>query len=101
MENYKQAAQQKLRFNFKGSLSVEQLFDLSLADLDALAVALETEYNTSGKKSFLEKKSAKDKTAKLRFDIVLDVLNTKKEAEEEALEKLEIKAHNTKILELI
>ena len=86
MENFKLASQQKLRFQTnKGLLSVEQLWDLSLEDLDALAVSLETEHKESGKKSFLVKTSAKDKTAKLRFDVVLDVLNTKVEAEQAAL----------------
>jgi hypothetical protein len=37
---YKEAAKQKLRFaTNKGNLSVEQLWDLNLTDLDSLAVA--------------------------------------------------------------
>ncbi len=99
---YKKAAEQKLRFatNY-GSLSVEQLFDLSVAELDILAVSLETAHKESGKKSFIVKKSAKDRTAKLRFDIVLDILNTKVEASESASKLLEKKAHNNKIDTLI
>lgn len=102
MENYKSASQQKLRFQTnKGSLSVEQLWDLSLTDLDALAVSLEAEHKESGKKSFLTKNSAKDKTAKLRFDIVLDVLNSKVEESETLTQAKEDKEHNEKILALI
>lgn len=102
MENFKLASQQKLRFQTnKGLLSVEQLWDLSLEDLDALAVSLETEHKESGKKSFLVKTSAKDKTAKLRFDVVLDVLNTKVEAEQAALAERERKAKNEKIIGII
>jgi len=102
MENFKLASQQKLRFQTnKGLLSVEQLWDLSLEDLDALAVSLETEHKESGKKSFLVKTSAKDKTAKLRFDVVLDVLNTKVEAEQAALAERERKANNEKIIGII
>lgn len=102
MDNFKLASQQKLRFQTpKGLLSVEQLWDLSLAELDALAVSLEQEHATSAKKSFLTKSTPKDKTAKLRFDVVLDVLNTKAEAEAEAAQKLEDKAHNEKILGMI
>lgn len=102
MENFKLASQKKLRFQTnKGLLSVEQLWDLSLEDLDALAVSLEIEHKESGKKSFLVKTSVKDKTAKLRFDIVLDVLNTKVEEMQTAQEVAEIKEHNKKIITLI
>jgi hypothetical protein len=102
MENFKLATQQKLRFTTsKGSLSTEQLWDLSVTDLDQLAVSLEQEYNESGKKSFLVKRSVKDKTTKLRFDVVLDVLQTKIEESEKAKEAKEAKEYNQKILSLI
>lgn len=102
MDIFKLGSQQKLRFlTSRGSLSTEQLWDLSLEELDALAVSLETEHQQSGKKSFLVKTSVKDKTAKLRFDIVLDVLHTKAAAAEAASEAAEIKEHNKKILAII
>ena len=102
MENFKLASQQKIRYQTtRGSLSTEQLWDLSLDELDALAVSLEIEHKQSGKKSFLDKASVKDKTSKLRFDVVLDVLNTKIEEAQAATEARENKEHNKKILELI
>lgn len=102
MENFKSASQQKLRFQTtKGLLSTEQLWDLSLEELDALAVSLEAEHKESGKKSFLVKTSTKDKTAKLRFDVVLDVLNTKVEERNTAQEAAEVREHNKKIISLI
>lgn len=102
MENYKSASQQKLRYQTqKGLLTTEQLWDLTLKELDSLAVALEVEHQQSGKKSFLTKTSAKDKTAKLKFDIVLDVLNTKADEANAAQEAAEVKEHNKKIITLI
>ena len=102
MENFKLASQQKLRFQTaRGPLTTEQLWDLSVNDLDALAVSLETEHNQSGKKSFLTKTSTKDKTAKLKFDIVLDILTTKVDEMQAASEALEIREHNKKIIALI
>lgn len=99
---YKEASKQKLRFpTTKGNLTTEQLWDLSLTDLDELAVALEQEHKESGKKSFLVAKSVKDKTAKLRFDIVIDVLTTKVEEADAARIKAEDKEHNEKIIGLI
>jgi hypothetical protein len=102
MGNFKEASKQKLRFSTnRGSLTTEQLWDLSLTDLDALAVSLEEEHKESGKKSFLTTRSVKDKTAKLRFDVVLEVLSTKVEDTEAAREALENKEHNKKIIALI
>lgn len=102
MDNFKLASQQKLRFQTnKGLLSTEQLWDLSLDDLDLLTISLDEEYSKSGKKSFLVKSSLKDKTTKLRFDIALDVLNTKNEEQQAAAEAREIREHNKKIIALI
>jgi hypothetical protein len=102
MENFKLASQQKLRVQTgRGLLSIEQLWDLPLEELDALAVSLEAEHKQSGKKSFLVKTSVKDKTAKLRFDVVLDILNTKVDEAQALSDAKEIKEHNNKILNLI
>lgn len=99
---YKLASKQKLRVpTTQGNLSVEQLWDLSIPQLDALAVSLEETHKTSARKSFVVKKTIKDKTAKLRFDIVLDVLTTKVEEQEASSNAAETKAHNNKILDLI
>lgn len=99
---YKEASRLKLRFQTnKGLVSVEQLWELSLTELDSLAVSLEDEYKNSKGKSFLATKSRKDKTKKLMFDIVLDILTTKVEENEVAKNAAADKAHNQKILELI
>ena len=99
---FKEASKLKLRFaTTKGSLSVEQLWDLSITDLDTLAVSLEEAHKNSKGKSFLEKRTTKDKGLKLQFDIVLDILQTKVDDSEALREKAEDKEHNKKILELI
>lgn len=99
---YKEASKLKLRFETtKGLLSVEQLWGLSLVELDALAVSLEEAYKNSKSKSFLDKKTEKDKIIKLRFDIALDVLNTKVDEKEAAKKEAEDKEHNQKILSII
>jgi hypothetical protein len=99
MSDFKEALRQKLRFQTnRGLLSTEQLWELDLPELDELAVKLETEYKDSGKKSFLVKKSEKDKTTKLRFDIVVDILTTKVEENEVLKNAKSVKEHNEKIL---
>jgi len=102
MDVYKKAAQQKLRFTTsKGTLTAEQLFDLSLSDLDNLAVSLDSSYEESKGKSFLKKRTTKDATIKLQFDIVFDVLQTKSAEAEVAQEVREAKEYNQKILTVI
>jgi hypothetical protein len=49
----------------------------------------------------LVKTSAKDKTAKLKFDIVLDVLTTKVEENQAAQQAADVREHNKKIVNLI
>lgn len=102
MANYKLAAQGKFRYNTtRGELTTEQLFGLSINDLDELAVSLDTAHKESGKKSFVNKTSPKDKTTKEKFEIVLDILNTKVEEQEMLTQAAEDKKYNEKILAAI
>lgn len=103
MDNiFKQATKEKLRVSTnKGVLSVEQLWDLSLTDLDNLAVSLQKEYESSKGKSFLDKRTTKDKGLKLQFDVVFEILEAKVDENESLREVKENKEHNNKILSLI
>lgn len=66
-----------------------------------MAVSLEESYEESKGKSFLRKRTTKDVTVKLQFDIILDVLQTKVAESEAAQETKDTKEHNQKILGLI
>lgn len=102
MENFKKASKEKLRFQTaRGPLSVEQLWDLSPKELDTLAISLEAEHEASGRKSFLVKRSVKDTTVKLKFDIVLEILSTKLEEAETAREAAENREFNATLDTLI
>ena len=102
MSNFKEAVKSKLRISTTvGLLSVEQLWDLPLAQLDKIAVDLEEQYKESGKKSFLVSKSKKDKDIKLAFDIVLEILEDKVEERDLATKASTVKEHNQKILSKI
>jgi len=99
---FKEGSKEKLRFSTnKGLLSIEQLWDLSLTDLDSLVVSLDNEVAQSGKKSFLVKTTVKDKISKLRFDIALDILTSKNEEEKAAIAKIAEKERKEKILAII
>lgn len=98
---YKDLIRNKVRFNFKGSLTLEQLWDLSINELDTLAVSLNDAYENSKGKSFIEKRTTKDKNLKSQLDVVLDILQTKVEELEASKEKAARKERNQKILSLI
>ena len=102
MSIFKQATREKLRFvTSKGNLTTEQLWDLSISELDSLAVAAQIETDTSTKKSLLKKKSTVDKIAQLKFEVLQDILLTKDEEREVAQSNADKKAHNEKILRLV
>jgi len=99
---YKEASKQKLRVTTdKGLLSVEQLWDLKVTELDKIAVNLEQDYKVSKGKSFIVKKTVKDKTIKLKFDIVLDILTTKLKENDTLLSAKNNKEYNEKIMSII
>jgi len=99
---YKEASKQRLRIaTSKGLLSVEQLWDLPVDDLDSLAVSLNEAYNSSKGKSFITKRTTKDKFIKLQLDITLDILLTKVAEQEIKTQQREDKLHNEKIFSII
>ncbi len=104
MDIYKEASRLKLRFaTSKGSLSVEQVWELSLTDLTNCVRAVKKllKKTDDDDLSFLDSTIAVDKTEQLRFDILKDVYLTKK-ADADALKTArETKEHNQKILALI
>lgn len=102
MSVFLKATKAKLRFSTpKGSLSTEQMWDLTLDQLDSLAVSLQEDYEASKGKSFITKKSRKDRGIKLKFDVVLSILQTKMEDSDRASKALSTREHNSKILALI
>ena len=99
---YKEASKLGLRIQAKqGLLSVEQLWNLPLKELDSIAVALQEAQEKAGKKSFLVTKSQEDEIAQLKFKIVYDILETKVKESEALKTAKENKAHNQRILNLI
>jgi len=101
---YKEALQQNLRFETpKGSLSTEQLFGLTMRDLETSIRRVRTilKKTDDSDLEFLDATKTADKENELRFAILKDVYLTRKEEKEEERKKIATKEHNQKILELI
>ncbi len=82
MNIFERAARAKLRFNTsKGNLSVEQLFDLSLKQLDAIARTVNSTIKANGEESFIEEnRNSVDIANTLRLDILKGVIAGKQAA---------------------
>jgi hypothetical protein len=103
------AARKKFRFNTsQGLLSVEDLWDLPLqttrpnrASLDNIAISLNRELKESETTSFVDDRPTANDDAKTMFDIVLQVIEVRKE-ENKASETLRVNAEKKqRILEII
>ena len=89
---YKKALRTKLRFSTtKGKLTTEDLFDLSLTDLNNLAIALDKKLSETPRKSFISDITPDTQEDELRFNIVKDVI-TLKLAERNAAQNAKAKA---------
>jgi len=95
------ATKKRLRFTTnRGGLSTEDLWILSLRDLDELAVALDAKLK-SQKKSFIEEKTEGAASEQLAFDVVLAIIEHKKEETERAAAKAKHDAERQKLKSLI
>ena len=99
---FDKATRMKLRFTTdRGFLSVEDIWDLTLTQLNNLAKSLRKKLKEGEEEDFLNTKSESDTTEKLRFDIVLNILETKKTEKAEREQAEEIKGKRQKLLGLI
>lgn len=99
---YKEALQKKLRFKTnKGMVTTEDLFDLSLQNLNTLAIMLDKKISEAPKKSFIEELPAEENDDELRFSIVKDVINIKLKARKDNIDKAQADAQKKRILEIL
>lgn len=80
------ATRSKMRFPYKGQISVEDMWDLSLPALDSVFKALNSQMKQVKEESLLSTKSKADETLELQIEIVKYIV-TVKLAEKEAREK--------------
>lgn len=99
---YKKALRTKLRFSTsRGKLTTEDLFDLSLTDLNNLAIALDKKLSETPRKSFISDIAPDTQEDELRFNIVKDVI-TLKLVERNAAQNAKVKAaEKAQLLEIL
>jgi hypothetical protein len=88
------ATRNKMRFPFRGMISVEDLWDLSLTNLDSVFKTLNAEAKKSEEESLLETKSKENEELSNKIEIVKYIVNIKleeKKTRENARKNAEMK----------
>ena len=98
---FEYAVRNKVRFPFKGMISVEDLWDLSLTNLDSIYKTLNKQVKQSEEESLLTTKTNVDTELEVQIAIVKYIVSVKLE-EQEAREKAAAeKAQKQKIMSII
>lgn len=98
---FEYATRNKVRFPFKGMISVEDLWDLSLPNLDSIYKTLNKQVKQSEEESLLDTKTDVDTELEVQIDIVKYIVLVKL-AEQETREKARTKRERKqKIMSII
>ena len=95
------STREKLRFPYKGSISVEDLWDLSPANLDSVFKSLNAEKKQAETESLLSAKTDADTILDIKLSIVRHIVAVKLAEAEKRAKAKEIKEQKQKIMEII
>ena len=95
------AVRTKMRFPFRGMVSVEDLWDLPVKDLDSVFKSLNSELKKVKEESLLETKTQQDMEIDTKIEIVKYIVSTKLEEAELRLKDKERREQKQKILEIL
>lgn len=98
---FEYATRNKIRFSFRGLISVEDLWVLSLTNLDSIYKELNKQSKQSEEESLLNIKTQEDELLNVQIEIVKHIVSVKL-AEKEAREKASAKkVQKQKIMSII
>lgn len=95
------ATSNRYRFNYKGVMTVEDLWSLRVEDLDAIFKMLNRQKKTADEDSLLATKSAEDQDLANKIDIVRYIVSVKLAEAAERVSAAEKKAQRDKIMEIV
>lgn len=98
---FEKASKLKLRFETnQGSLSTEELWDLSLQSLDTIAKKVNKQLRDEGEESFIPNRSRTSSQNTLRLDILKHIIDVKVKEQEDRKARSERVATITRLKEL-
>ena len=95
------ATRNKMRFPFKGLISVEDLWDLSVVNLDSVFKALNSQIKNIKEESLLDIKTEEDETLTTMIEIVKYIVGIKLDEEKARKEAKAKKEQKQKIMEIM
>lgn len=95
------ATRNGFRFQFKGMISVEDLWLLNVRDLDSIFKTLNSQLKQTKEESLLNVKSKQDEELDIKIEIVKYIVKIKLEEENQRLKAKEQKEKKQKILEIL
>lgn len=100
-EMFIMATRNKFRFPFRGQISVEDLWDLSVENLDSVYKALNSQVKKAKEESLLNTKSREDEIIEMQIEIVKYIVNVKQDESAKRVAAKEKRARKQKILEVL
>lgn len=100
-ELFIKATREKMRFPYKGQATVEDLWDLSMTELDKIYKTLNAEKKEAQEDSLLDTKSEEDEELTVQIGIVRYVFNVKQEEKKAAETARERKEQKQKIMAIL
>lgn len=98
---FKVATKKRYRFNFKGQITVEDLWNLSVEDLDKIYKNLKSQQKNASEESLLQTISKEDRELSNKIEIIKTIVMDKLAARERAMKATEKKAQKQRILEIM
>ena len=95
------ATRNMYRFQFKGMISVEDLWNLSVRDLDSVFKVLNSQLKQVNEESLLDVKTKQDEELDTKIAIVKHIVKVKQEEESQRLKAKEQREKKQKIMEIL
>ena len=101
MNIFEKAVRTKVRFNYRGFVSVEDLWDLPLTKLDMIYGTLKNILSITQEESLLKTKTTEAKEVELKLEIIKHIVETRQAENEAKLDRLKTIENNNKIKAII
>lgn len=95
------ATKNKYRFPYRGQISVEDMWDLSVTELDKIFKTLNKQVKTAQEESLLETKTKEDETIENQIAIIRHIVSVKQKEANDRLREKERKAQKQRIMEIM
>lgn len=98
---YEKATREKLRFEYKGSITIEDLWDLDVTELDEIYKGLNAQKRQVSEDSLLETKTTEDTVLETKIEIIKHIVETKQKEKNASKLIAEKKEKKEKIMAII